>query len=50
MSIEPLRLLAKRSGNAILIIDEETGAVQRWFPAKDYTEEDALEEYRAKYL
>ncbi|MHC0522875.1 hypothetical protein [Vibrio harveyi] len=50
MSIEPLRLLAKRSGNVILIIDEETDAVQRWFPAKDYTEEDALEEYQAKYL
>ncbi len=50
MSIEPLRLLAKRSGKFIMIIDEETGAIQQWFPAKDYTEEDALKEYRAKYL
>ncbi|MGR5486183.1 hypothetical protein [Vibrio alfacsensis] len=44
MFIEPLRLFAKLRGNVILIIDEETGAEQRWFPAKDYTEEDALEE------
>ncbi|MGR5543779.1 hypothetical protein ACP3VZ_01470 [Vibrio sp. PNB22_2_2] len=50
MSIEPLRLFAKRSGNVILIIDEETSAVQLWFPATEFTEKEALEEYRAKYL
>lgn len=50
MSIEPLRLFAIRCGNVILIFDEETSAVQKDFPAEDFTEEDALEEYRAKYL
>ncbi|MGR5302222.1 hypothetical protein [Vibrio alfacsensis] len=50
MSIEPLRLFAKRSGNVIVIIAEETSAVQQWFPAEDFTEEDALMEYKAKYL
>ncbi|WP_176291994.1 hypothetical protein [Vibrio natriegens] len=47
MLIDPLRLFARRHRD---IIDEETGALQMCFPTQHYTEEEALEDYKAKYL
>ncbi len=43
-------LTSKRNQDIIEIIDEETGALQMCFPAQYYTEEEALAEYKAKYL
>ncbi len=47
MLIEPLRLFARRHRE---IIDVESGALQMCFPTEHYTEEEALEEHKAKYL
>lgn len=50
MLVEPIRLLARRNQDIIEIIDEETGALQMCYPAQHYTNEEALAEFKAKYL
>ncbi|MCA0934017.1 hypothetical protein LCL85_00390 [Vibrio alginolyticus] len=50
MQVEPLHLIARRNRDIIEIIDEETGAQQMSFPAQHYTDEEALAEFKAKYL
>lgn len=50
MLVEPIRLIARRNRDIVEIIDEETGAQQKCYPAQYYTNEEALEEFKAKYL
>ncbi len=50
MLIEPLRLIARRNRDIIEIIDEETGAQLKCYPAQHYTSEEALAEFKAKHL
>ena len=46
----PIRLFVQLRGDVIEIIDEEIDAVQERYLANVFTEEQALAEYKAKYL